>query len=57
MICTQVTEEKHPVGKASIDEFYLDITEWIGFKAVTSGQMNSQSIKETGLPAKFYTIR
>jgi DNA polymerase-4 len=32
------------VEKASIDEFYLDITEWIGFMAVTSGQMNSQSI-------------
>jgi nucleotidyltransferase/DNA polymerase involved in DNA repair len=38
---TQVIEEStYCSEKASIDEFYLDITEWIGFMAVTSGQMN-----------------
>jgi hypothetical protein len=34
----QVIEEKHVLKeKASIDEFYLDMQEWIGFMAVTSG--------------------
>jgi nucleotidyltransferase/DNA polymerase involved in DNA repair len=54
---TQVIEEAPIVEKASIDEFYLDITEWIGFMAVTSGQMNFHNqLQRNRIAAKFCAI-
>jgi hypothetical protein len=43
MILPKSLKKAPIVEKASIDEFYLISREWIGFMAVTSGQMNSHN--------------
>jgi hypothetical protein len=53
---TQVIEAPI-VEKASIDEFYLILREWIGFMAVTSGQMNFHNqLQRNRIAAKFCAI-
>jgi DNA polymerase-4 len=47
---TEVIQKIAYYRKASIDEFYLDITGMDRFMVVTNGRMNSHKVvKETGL--------